>query len=100
MLTITKQHRIYIACQAVDFRRGIDGFAAICRRQFNLAPFSGHCFMFRNRKKTAIKILMYDQRGFWLCPKRLSKGKFKQWPNNPSCLVTIDSNQLNLLLQQ
>jgi len=100
MLTITPQYKIYLACQPLDFRNGIDGYAAICRRQFNLDPFSGHCFMFRNRRKTAIKILFYERTGFWLCHKRLSKGQFKQWPTNSVNVVTIDVSQLNLLLQQ
>ena len=100
MLTITSTHRIYIACQSFDFRMGIDGFAAICRRHFNLDPFSGHCFIFRNRRKTAIKVLLYDQTGFWLCHKRLSKGQFKQWPQSSSAVVSIKPEHLNQLLQQ
>lgn len=100
MLTITSAHRIYVACQAFDFRMGIDGFAATCRRHFNLDPFCGHCFIFRNRKKTAIKVLLYDGAGFWLCHKRLSKGQFKQWPKTAASVVSINSHQLNLLLQQ
>jgi transposase len=100
MLTITDAHKIYLACQAVDFRKGIDGYAAVCRRQFNLDPFSGHCFIFTNRRRTAIKVLLYDGTGFWLCHKRLSKGKFKQWPTNPDSVVTIEPRQLSLLLQQ
>jgi transposase len=100
MLSITAQHKIYIACHAVDFRKGIDGYAAICRRQFNLDPCSGHCFIFRNRRATAIKVLLYDGSGFWLCHKRLSKGRFKKWPKSTSDVVTIHSSQLNFLLQQ
>ena len=100
MLTITSTHRIYVACQSFDFRAGIDGFAAICRRQFELDPFSGHCFIFRNRKKTAIKILLYEKTGFWLCHKRLSKGQFKQWPQSKDSVMLMDPGQLSLLLQQ
>ena len=99
MLTITPAHKIYLACQAVDFRKGIDGYAAVCRAQFQLDPFSGHCFIFRNRRRTAIKVLLYDGTGFWLSHKRLSKGQFRQWPITPASVVTIDSNQLSLLLQ-
>jgi transposase len=45
-------------------------------------------------------VLLYDGTGFWLCHKRLSKGKFKQWPTNPDSVVTIEPKQLSLLLQQ
>jgi transposase len=100
MLTITEQHRVYLVCQPVDFRKGIDGFAGICRSKFYLEPFHGHCFIFRNRRKTAIKILLYDNGGFWLCHKRLSKGKFKHWPTNKESLVSLDTNKLNQFLAQ
>ncbi len=100
MLTITATHKIYLACQAIDFRKGIDGYAAVCRRQFNLDPLSGHCFIFRNRRRTAIKVLLYDGNGFWLCHKRLSKGRFNQWPTSSSDVVTMHANQLAHLLRQ
>lgn len=100
MLTITEQHRIYVACQTYDFRMGIDGFAAICRKHFDQDPFSGCCFIFRNRRQTAIKVLLFDGSGFWLCYKRLSRGRFQQWPKTFNSLVTIDTGQLNRLLQQ
>lgn len=100
MLTITSAYRIYLACQAFDFRSGIDGFAAVCRDHFNLDPFSGHCFIFRNRRKTAIKVLLYENTGFWLCHKRLSKGQFKQWPQSSSSHIVLTPEQLSLLLQQ
>ena len=100
MITITNAHKIYIACQAVDFRKGIDGYAALCRSQLQLNPFSGHCFIFRNKRRTALKVLLYDGTGFWLCHKRLSKGQFKQWPTQNSTVVSINSRQLSLLLEQ
>lgn len=100
MIAITSMHKIYIACQPVDFRKGIDGYAALCRSQLKLNPFGGHCFIFRNRNRTAIKVLLYDGTGFWLCHKRLSKGQFKQWPSDSDEAVMINSHQLSLLLQQ
>ena len=100
MIPITNAHKIYVACQPVDFRAGIDGYAALCRSQLQLNPFSGHCFIFRNKRRTAIKVLLYDGNGFWLCHKRLSKGQFKQWPKSANQVVSIDSQKLSLLLQQ
>jgi transposase len=100
MIPITNAHKIYIACQAVDFRKGIDGYAAFCRSKLQLNPFSGHCFIFRNKKCTAIKILLYHGKGFWLCHKRLSKGQFKRWPTKACEVVLMNSQQLNALLQQ
>ena len=80
MIQITPQMRILVAIQPIDFRKGIDGLCRICRTVMELDPFSGYVFVFRNRRGTSIKILMYDGQGFWLCQKRLSKGRFKVWP--------------------
>ncbi|OGV36241.1 MAG: hypothetical protein A3E88_00010 [Legionellales bacterium RIFCSPHIGHO2_12_FULL_35_11] len=100
MLTITSQHKIYVACRSFDFRTGIDGFVAICRKHFNLDPLKGYCFIFSNKAHTAIKILLYDHGGFWLCHKRLSKGRFRQWPTHSTDAIKIDSCVLNRLLSQ
>lgn len=99
MLSITPKHRVYLAVQAVDFRRGIDGLSALCRSQFALDPFSGHCFIFRNRQASAIKILIYDSQGFLLCQKRLSKGTFRYWPKSSTSVIVLNSTQLQVLLQ-
>ncbi len=76
MIQVTPQMRILLAIAPVDFRKGIDGLAAVCRQALQSDPFTGHVFIFRNKKATAIKILMYDGQGFWLCQKRLSRGCF------------------------
>lgn len=80
MLSLTPQMRILVAVDAVDFRNGIDGLAGICRNRFQKDPLSGHVFVFRNRRGTSVKILVYDGQGFWLSQKRLSKGRFCWWP--------------------
>ncbi len=71
---------IFICLEAVDFRKGIDGLAGVCRNHLGENPISGALFAFRNKSKNAIKLLVYDGQGFWLCMKRLSKGSFKWWP--------------------
>lgn len=82
MIQITPQMRLLLAVEPADFRKGIDGLAQVCRQVLDEDPFSGCVFIFRNRKASAIKILMYDGQGFWLCQKRLSKGRFDWWPSN------------------
>jgi transposase len=72
--------RIFVALEPVDFRRGIDGMAAVCRECLGEDPFSGAVFVFRPRSQKAIKVLMYDGQGYWLATKRLSRGRFKWWP--------------------
>ena len=80
MLQLTPQMRILVSVEPVDFRKGIDGLARVCREALSTDPFSGAVFVFRNRRATAVKILSYDGQGFWLCQKRLSEGKFRHWP--------------------
>ncbi len=100
MLQITPKHKIYIGISPIDFRKGIDGIVAVCRQQLQLDPFSGHCFIFRNKKATALKLLIYDSQGFWLCHKRLSSGKFKHWPTDKQAVLQMDAAQIHVLLYQ
>lgn len=80
MIQLTPQMRIVIAVEPIDFRRGIDGLCRICRETLASDPFSGAVFVFRSRQGTALKLLAYDGQGFWLCQKRLSRGRFVHWP--------------------
>jgi len=98
MLQITSKHRVFLAVQPIDFRKGIDGIAALCWQQYQCDPKSGHFFIFRNRKATAIKVLAYDGQGFWLCHKRLSTGKFIDWPKLAETAVVLTATQLQVLL--
>jgi transposase len=91
--------RILVAVEPVDFRKGIDGLARVCREQLSQDPFRGTLFVFRNRRATAIKILVYDGQGFWLCQKRLSRGRFACWPQSSSALIkALEAQQLAVLL--
>ena len=56
------------------------GWPRAAARCWRADPFSGAVFVFRNRRRTAIKILVYDGQGFWLCHKRFSSGRFAFWP--------------------
>lgn len=98
MIQITPQMQIWLAVEAVDFRRGIDGLARVCRDFLEADPFSGALFVFRNRRGTAIKILSYDSQGFWLCQKRLSKGRFQWWPEGVGKQKTLMAHELQLLI--
>lgn len=99
MLSLTPQMRILVAVNAVDFRNGIDGLAGLCRNQFQKDPLSGCVFVFRNRRGTSVKILVYDGQGFWLCQKRLSKGRFRWWPESVSeALKKMEARELQLVL--
>jgi hypothetical protein len=74
MLQITSQMRILVAVEPADFRKGIDGLAQVCKEVLKHDPFGGQVFVFRNRPATALKVLVYDGQGFWLCHKKLESG--------------------------
>ncbi len=99
MIQITPQMRILLAVQPADFRKGIDGLAQVCRTVLRSDPFSGHVFVFRNKRANAIKVLIYDGQGFWLCQKRLSKGRFNWWPaNGKDTTPALAVHELQLLI--
>lgn len=81
MIQIVPHLRVLVATEPVDFRKGIDSLACLCRQQFDVDPFLGTLFAFRNRSGTALKLLVYDGQGFWLCQKRFSKGRLQWWPH-------------------
>ena len=99
MIQITPQMRVLVAVEAADFRRGIDGLARLCREALRADPFSGTVFVFGNRRKTAVKVLVYDGQGFWLCHKRLSSGRFRWWPVHAEQAVRpMQAHELHVLL--
>lgn len=98
MIQVTPKHHIYVGIAAIDFRKGIDGIASLCQHQLGNDAKNGHVFIFRNKKATAIKVLVYDGQGFWLCHKRLSTGSFKHWPSSAHQVIQLDVAQLQVLL--
>ena len=99
MIQITPQMRVVVAIEPADFRKGIDGLARPCKEVLHHDPFRGWVFVFRNRRATAVKVLVYDGQGFWLCYKRLSSGRFRWWPQSQTDLTKVlQAHQLPVLL--
>jgi transposase len=98
MLPLTPQSRLFLAVQPVDFRKGIDGLAALCRQTLSDNPLGGAVYVFRNRTGTTLKLLASEGQGFWLCTKRLSQGRFHWWPTAASPRVTLSAPHLSILL--
>ena len=98
MIQITPHMHILVAVEPIDFRAGIDGLVGACRQRLKMDPFSGALFVFRNRARTAIKVLIYDSQGFWLCHKRLSSGRFAFWPDGAQPTRMLEACELQLLL--
>jgi transposase len=99
MIAVTPHTRVLVCIAAVDFRKGIDGLARVCREVLSTDPFTGAMFVFRSRRGTAVKILAYDGQGFWLCQKRLSEGRFRYWPEGAGAVRReLLSHELQVLL--
>ena len=98
MIQLTPQSRIFLATQPVDFRKGIDGLAAVCRQVLGDNPLEGAVYVFRNRAGTALKLLVYDGQGYWLCLKRLAQGRFTWWPTTTDARVPLSARELIIVL--
>jgi transposase len=85
-------------CAAAQKRKGFDGLYGLVRDRLGHDPLSGHLFLFSNRDRTRLKILVWDGSGLWVCAKRLEKGRFR-WPAaaEASCLV-MRPEELAMLL--
>lgn len=99
MLNEVAVNQVYLARGSTDLRKSIDGLAVLVQQEFELDPFSPNLFVFCNRGRDKLKILYWDQNGFWLYYRRLERGKF-QWPSetNDSAALKISRRQLNWLL--
>lgn len=99
MIPITASTPVLVAIEPVDFRRQMDGLIAHCRQSLLVDPMSGGLFVFINRSRTMVRVLIYDGNGFWLMTKRLSKGKFSGWPKSPQAASSFSARKLMHLLQ-
>jgi transposase len=97
MLSLPPSVRIFLARDAVDFRKAFDGLCAVVRDQFGDDPFSGHLFLFFNRRHDRVKILVWDHNGFWLFYKRLERGTF-EWSASKSDGVRIELDRARLMM--
>jgi len=101
MLTLPCAVRIYVAAEATDLRRGFDGLAAATRSVIGADPMSGHVFLFLNRRKNRLKLLLWDRTGYLLLYKRLERGTFAlaTTPAAGARHVELDAGELGLLLE-
>ncbi|MCB9758378.1 MAG: IS66 family insertion sequence element accessory protein TnpB [Alphaproteobacteria bacterium] len=97
-MLITAPTRILVAREAVDFRKQIDGLAALCEVELRESPLDGTLFVFRNRRNTALKMLIWTHGGFLLLYKKLERGRFR-WPEMSADRRRITSAELAALLE-
>ena len=81
MLSFPASVRIHVALGATDMRKSFDGLSGAVKDILSLDPFSGHVFVFCNRRRTLMKMLLWDRSGFFLFAKRLEQGTYA-WPEH------------------
>ncbi len=98
MIAVPPGVRILLAAQPVDFRKGMDGLAALVQQVLQANPFAGEVFVFRAKRADRVKLLVFDGTGLVLCSKRLEAGRFC-WPSPAEGVVRLSAAQLSTLLK-
>lgn len=101
MLTLGARARIYVAAETIDLRKGFNALAAVTREIIRADPLSGHWFVFLNRRKNRLKVLVWEPSGYLLLYKRLERGRF-HLPTTPALgtrHVEIEASELTLMIE-
>jgi transposase len=96
MISLANSFKIYVANSPVDFRKGMDGLAAIVVNEFDLDPFDGAIFVFRSKRADRLKIIVWDGTGLVLVHKRI-EGKGFVWPRISDGTISISKAQFEAL---
>jgi len=98
MISLSAATRIFVVTGPTDMRKSFNGLYGIVSQQLHEDPTSGHVFVFCNRARNRLKLLLWDGSGLWVCAKRLERGRFGwDWSEQAhSHLITHE--QLSLLL--
>lgn len=89
--------KVYLAIGNTDMRKAINGLSILVESNMELDPFSGHLFVFCNRRRSILKILYWDRNGFCLWQKRLEKDRFR-WPKTEREVLNIGHRELMWLI--
>ena len=97
MLFSSPDIKVYLALGYTDMRKSINGLSIMVQKNMELDPFSGHFYVFCNRKRNIMKLLYWDTNGFCLWTKRLEK-QFFRWPKSESDILAISYRELKWLI--
>lgn len=96
MLRLAEGTKVYVAAERIDFRKAINGLAALVVEQFNTPVNDGSVYVFTSRDCSRVKCLFWDKNGFVLYQKRLERGRFK-FEKSEEGLYVITHQQLDWL---
>lgn len=98
MLSLSTRHRYYLYRLPTDMRKGFDGLSGLVRQELKQDPLSGDVFIFLNRKRDRMKLLVWDRGGYVIWYKRLEVGTF-ELPEAEAKYYSISWDQLMLILE-
>ena len=90
--------KVLIAMKPTDFRKGMDGLAALVRETLGANPYGGVIYIFRSQRSDRVKLLFWDGTGLVLAIKRLEQGSFR-WPSLREGVMRLTPAQLSALLE-
>ena len=100
MIGFTSSQRYYLARTAADMRKSYDGLSGLVRSDLGADPLSGDVFIFLNRRRTQMKILVWDRSGFVVWSKRLERGTFElPRPATIGASISLRWEELVLILE-
>jgi len=101
MILLPQAVRIFVALAPVSLRKSFEGLSNEVRAVLAADPLSGHMFLFLNRRKTQVKILVWTRGGFMIVHKRLEQGRFTfvAQVSAEVARVEIDAHELAMLLE-
>lgn len=99
MLALSNALRYFLYRENTDMRKGFDGLSGVVRQALNKDPLSGDVFIFLNKRRTQIKLLLWERDGFSVYHKRLERGTYELPLYNATHGVEVRSDELMLILQ-
>jgi transposase len=76
MMLLPRAVKVYVATAPCNLKKSFDGLTNEVRGVLEQDPLSGHVFVFLNRRKTQVKLLVWTRGGFTIVHKRLEQGTF------------------------
>jgi len=99
MYPISNQTRFFLYSEPTDMRKSFDGLCGIVSNELAADVLSGDVYIFINKKRDRIKMLIWDRNGFWILYKRLEKGSFQRLISKDSKGIYISYETLIMLLE-
>ena len=90
--------KVFLHREPIDFRAGINSLVTLVEQSMQLDPLARAVYAFHNRRRNRVKLLLYDQSGFWLMLKRLEADHFA-WPRRQQTVIELTTEQLHWLLE-